>query len=288
MSKVGIVVLNYNDYRETREYVDKIKKFRVLNEIVLVDNKSTDASYEVLKRMEKSNITTLESDSNKGYAYGNNVGIKYLQDKVDYIIISNSDIELEEKVIKKLKEDLDNNEDIALIGPIIDQDGEKIKGWRLPKVSDEIRLNLSSFDRLYDKKLIYDEKRYGDDLTKVDVVHGCFFMVRSDALRLIGNLYDSTFLYYEEDILAVKLRNANKKSYIDNTVEVKHVGSTTVDSNYNRIAKYKMIKNSQKYYVKQYLHANVFEMFILRFIYRIRLIFAYIGDFFKKIFKKKK
>lgn len=288
MSKIGIVVLNYNDYKETREYIDKIKKFRSLNEIVIVDNKSTDASYEVLKRMEKNNITTLETDGNKGYSYGNNVGIKYLLDKVDYIIISNSDIDLEEKVIRKLKEDLDKNDDIALIGPVINQNGELIKGWKLPRAIDEIRLNLGDFDRQYDKKLIYDEKRYNNELTKVDVIHGCFFMIRSDVLKLIGNLDDSTFLYYEENILASKLKNANKRTYIDTSVEVIHKGSTTVNNLYSRIEKYKISKKSQKYFAKYYLHANVFEMFILRFIYHIRLIAAYIGYFFNKVFKKKK
>ena len=66
MSKIGIVVLNYNDYKETREYIDTIKKFRTINEIVVVDNNSTDASYEVLKRMEKGNITVLKAKENNG------------------------------------------------------------------------------------------------------------------------------------------------------------------------------------------------------------------------------
>lgn len=284
MSKIGIVIVNYNDYKKTREFVLSIKKFRLLNEIVIVDSNSTDSSYENLKHMEKGNITVLQADKNKGYSYGNNVGIKYLKDKVDYIIISNPDVSITENVIRKLKNDLDNDSDISMIAPVIKQGKELIRGWRLPKVSDEIKLNLSSFFKLFNDKLKYDDKRYNSDLTRVDVLYGCFFMIRNDVLNLVGNLDDSVFLYYEENILATKLKNINRKSYIDNTVTIEHNGSATVDKIYNQIDKYKLLKESQKYFVKYYLHANIFEIILLRFIYRIKLIGACIA----KIFKKKK
>ncbi len=282
MSKIGIVVLNYNDYKKTREFIVDIKKYRLLNEIVIVDSNSTDSSYENLKHMEKGNITVLQADKNKGYSYGNNVGIKYLKDKVDYIIISNPDVTITENVIRKLKSDLDENPDIAAIAPVIKENNELIRGWKLPKVSDEIKLNLSGFIELFNKNLKYEDKRYNTELTRVDVLYGCFFMIRTDILNLVGNLDDSVFLYYEENILATKLRNINRKSYIDNKVTIEHFGSVTIDKIYNKINKYIILKNSQKYFVKYYLHANIFEMFLLRFIYRIRLMMAYIVKFFKK------
>ena len=113
-------------------------------------------------------------------------------------------------------------------------------------------------------------------------------MIRRDVLNLVGNFDDGVFLYYEENILGTKLKNINRKSYIDNTVTVEHSGSVTIDKNYDKIWKYKMLKDSQKYFVKYYLHANVFQMFLLRLTYRIRLIIAYIARFFKNLFKKKK
>ena len=288
MSKIGIVILNYNDYKETKEYVDKIKKFKVLDEIVVVDNNSTDSSYENLKNMENKRITVIKTNENKGYAYGNNAGIKYLKDRVDYIIISNPDILVEESVIKKLKKDLDEDPNIAIVSPVIKQHGEYSKGWKLPRIIDEIGLNLTYFHRNVEKKLRYDEKRYNSELTRVDVVSGCFFMIRRDVFNTVGNFDDSTFLFYEENILACKLKNINKKSYIDNEVEIIHNESVTINKTMASIKKYKVLKDSQKYFVKYYLHANVFQMFLLRFVYRISLINAYIIYFISNIFKKKK
>ena len=288
MSKIGIVILNYNDYEETINYVEKIKGFKSLNEIVIVDNNSTDTSFNKLKKIEKGNIRLLKANTNNGYAAGNNIGIKFLKDKVDYIIISNPDIIIEENVIKKLRADMDEDSDIAIVSPVIKQNGELLRGWRLPKIKDEIGLNLNYFHKYFEKKLKYDEKRYSDKLTRVDVVSGCFFMIRRDILNLVGNFDESTFLFYEENILATKLKRINKRSYIDNEVKITHNESVTINKTMASINKYKILKDSQKVYAKYYLHANAFEMFVLRFVYYISLIIAYIVYFFSKLFKKKK
>ena len=282
MSKIGIVIVNYNDFRKTWDYIDSIKDYKALSEIVVVDNASTDSSFKELKKMGKNNITVLKSDGNKGYSYGNNIGIKYLGDKVDYILISNPDIVVEERVIKKLREDLDNNPEIALVAPTVEQNGEILKGWRLPKVKDEVKLNLMKYYGCFEKTLRYDQKRYNEELTRVDAVLGCFYMIRRDVLNLVGNLDDSVFLFYEENILATKLRRIGRKSYIDNKTKIIHKGSITIDKHFTEIEKYKMLKDSQKYFVKYYLHANAFQMFALRFVYRVTLLMTYIVNFFKK------
>ncbi len=290
MSKIGMVILNYNDYETTSKYIDTIKNYKVLNQIIIVDNNSNDGSYEKLSKINNSKIDVIKTDKNRGYAYGNNYGINYLNEKydVDYIIISNPDILVEENVITKLKKEMDKNGDIAIISPVINQLDETIKGWRLPAIKDEILMNINYIQRKVKKNLYYNEEKYKDRLTKVDVVSGCFFMIRKDVMSLIGNFDDSTFLYYEENILAKKLMNINKKTYIDNEVCVKHDLSISVDKSFDSIKKYKMLKQSQKYFVKNYLNANIFDMILLGLTYYISLGVSYVICFFKNIGRKKK
>ena len=38
--KVAIIILNYNDSENTIEYVNKIKNYKILTKIVVVDNNS--------------------------------------------------------------------------------------------------------------------------------------------------------------------------------------------------------------------------------------------------------
>lgn len=289
MSKVGMVILNYNDYETTNKYIEKIKDYKVLNDIVIVDNKSSDGSFEKLKNLQDNKISVIETDANKGYAYGNNIGVKYLCENTrdDYIIISNPDIIVEEKDLIRLKKDLDNNDDISLVAPVIEQLGEKIRGWRLPNIKDEILLNINYIQRKIRKNLNYKEEKYSGNLTKVDVVPGCFFMIRKDIMEMIGGFDESTFLYYEENIIASKLKNIEKTSYIDNKASAIHDLSVSVDKSFNSIKKYKILKESQKYYAKYYLKANFFDMILLRLTYYVSLGVAYVVCFFKNLRSKK-
>ena len=287
MSKVGIVILNYNDYEETSNFVNEIKDYKVLDEIVVVDNSSTDNSFNKLRKLKSKNISVIKTDKNNGYASGNNYGIKYLEKRVDYIIISNPDITVDEKTIKKLKKDLDENENMAIVSPVINQLGEKIRGWRLPNYLDELLSNINYFHRKAREKLNYDESRYQDEFSRVEAVSGCFFMIRRDVLNMVGNFDESTFLYYEENILGQKLKNINRKTFIDNTVLVTHNLSVSVDKSFNSINKYKMLKTSQRYYVKYYLKTNIFGIILLRIVYGISLGISYMIVFFKNLRRKK-
>ena len=284
MSKVGMVILNYNDYETTNKYIEKIKDYKVLNDIVIVDNKSSDGSFEKLKNLQDNKISVIETDANKGYAYGNNIGVKYLCENTrdDYIIISNPDIIVEEKDLIRLKKDLDNNDDISLVAPVIEQLGEKIRGWRLPNIKDEILLNINYIQRKIRKNLNYKEEKYSGNLTKVDVVPGCFFMIRKDIMEMIGGFDESTFLYYEENIIASKLKNIEKTSYIDNKASAIHDLSVSVDKSFNSLKKYKILKESQKYYVENYLKANKIELLFLYLTNKLSLFILYIRCFLRK------
>lgn len=71
--KVGIVIVNYNDSETTIKLLEMIKEYKILESIVVVDNNSTDNSYELLKKYENNKIKVVNSKINKGYGYGNNI-----------------------------------------------------------------------------------------------------------------------------------------------------------------------------------------------------------------------
>lgn len=285
MSKIGMIILNYNDYETTYDMINQIKDYKVLDHIIIVDNNSMDLKYDKLKKLRGNNIDVIQTDENKGYAYGNNYGIKYLNDKydVDYIIISNPDILVNEKCIINLKEDLDKNKNISIIAPVVNQLGEKLRGWKLPRYSDELLSNINYIHRIAVKRTLYSNEYYNTKLIKVDVVSGCFFMARKTDFEKIGYFDEGTFLYYEENIIGKKLKDINKETYIDNEVSIVHNLSVSVNKSFNSIKKYKILKESQKYYEKKYNNLKGFKLFILRFLYYISLGIAYINFGIKSI-----
>lgn len=271
--KNGIVILNYNDSENTSLILEDIKKYKVLDKIIIVDNKSTDDSLEKLKKFENEKIKIVESKENRGYAAGNNVGIKYLIENYDIenIIISNPDIIVREKDIKELIKDLENN-DISVIAPRVREPNSISRGWKLPTFISELISNIP-FIRKYEQSILnYKEEDYSTKLTKVDVVKGCFFIIKKEALEKINYFDENTFLYYEEIIMGKKLKELNLNTYVDNQVEVIHALSQSVDKSIKRIQKFKILKESQYYYEKYINKMNIFKIGVLRIFYYIYLL----------------
>lgn len=286
--KTGIVILNYNDYETTKEMITNIKNYKSLDHIIIVDNNSDDGSYEKLKKYENKKIKVIQAKENKGYAYGNNYGIKYLVDNfdIDNIIISNPDIIVEEEVVEKLISDLKENKQISLIAPVIKQLNEELRGWKLPTFLDDFLSNINYVQRFSKKRMLYKDEYYKDELSKVDVVSGCFFMIRKKDFTEIDYFDEGTFLYYEENIIGSKLKQLNKESYIDNSVSVIHNLSISVDKSINKLKKYKILKNSQRYYEKKYNKLNIFGLVILKIGYYVSYFVAYIMYLIKKVFSR--
>lgn len=278
----GLVVVNYNDYKNTIQFINSLKNYKTIKEIVIVDNASTDNSYEHLKKIENEKIHLIENSSNKGYGSGINLGAKYLIKKgIKNIIVSNTDIIINsENDIKKLLSYM--KEDIALIGPNVLENGGINRGWKIPKCSDDILLNLPYIHRYLRKKILfYKDEHYKTDYSLVDTVSGCFFIISSEALESTGFFDENMFLYYEENVIGTKLKKQGLKTIVVNSVNVIHNHSVTIDNSLNRIKKFKELKKSQKYFHKNYSKCSLFGIIGLDITNGLMVFLLYIVMFFK-------
>ena len=262
--KIGMVIVNYNDFKMTSRLLNNVKDYKCLEKIVVVDNNSSDDSFDKLKEFESNRITIIKN-SNRQYSSGLNVGAKYLIKKVGEcnIIFSNSDIIIKgEEDLKRLSSNI--NKDVVVVGPTVKEQGALNRGWRLPTTNQEILFNIPLLSRYFKKKyLFYKEEDYQGDTTIVDVVSGCFFIV--DSKFLMNNDYfdETTFLYYEEQIFAKKVKAQNKKELVNNKVTIIHDHSVSIDKSIKRVSKHAILKKSQRYFAKKYLKANIFQMTLL-------------------------
>ena len=84
---VYIIVLNYKNLADTVACLASLRKITYNKyRIVVVDNDSRDGSFEYLKEHE-TDCCIIQSGENRGYAAGNNIGIRYAleQGADDYI-----------------------------------------------------------------------------------------------------------------------------------------------------------------------------------------------------------
>lgn len=276
--KNGFVILNYNDYETTIKLVNNIKNYSIIDEIVIVDNNSTDSSFEHLKLLVNEKITVLKNSCNKGYSSGNNMGCKYLIEKYEKcnIFISNPDIIIKDE--QSLINLLDTFKlDVGIASPLILENNKYNRGWKLPTPFVDILMNIPVIhNKVREKKLLYSEEHYNKDIVDVEVVSGCFFLIRSDVLKKVNFFDENVFLYYEENILGKKLKDLNIRSVVNTKVEVTHNHSISIDKNVKKLNKIKILKKSQMYFEKYYNKANIFERMLLYITSKIALIIYFI------------
>lgn len=280
---IGMVIVNYNDYKTTKRLLDNVKDYKILREIVVVDNKSTDNSLEELRKLKNKKITIIDSGNNKGYSYALNVGCKYLIDKYKSlnIVISNSDIIIESELdIKDLNSYISTKN--VIVGPTIIQGNDLNRGFKIPSPWQDIKQNIVFFGkRVLAKELSYPDNYYHKEISKVDTVSGCFFMIASKHLEEMGYFDEGVFLYYEENIMGIKTKKLGKNIIVCNNVDVIHDHSVSIDKSLKRIKKYDILKTSQEYFEKTYNGANKIELFFLkvfRYLTRILLLIKYLVD----------
>ncbi len=274
--KTGIIILNYNDYENTLKIIDMIKDYKCLKKIIIVDNASTDDSFNHLKPLENNKITIIKNKKNLGYAYGNNLGLKYLYEHgFDYAIISNPDIIVEESVIEELISRMKNSK-VSFLGPKILEHGNIIKGWKTPSYLYELLSTMNYFHKYAKKLITYKDSYYKDGLNEVDVIHGCFFIGRLKDFKKINYFDTNTFLYYEENILSYKAKKNNLGIYVDTSISVIHNLSLSVDKSLNKLKKYKILKDSMFYYETRYRKINIFKYILLRIVYYISYMVGFV------------
>ncbi len=284
--KTALLIINYNDAKTTEQLILNTKDYKCLDAILVLDNYSTDDSYTYLKeRYREKHIQVRRSEGNYGYAYAINYGCKQLMEHFREdcnVIISNSDIVIyKESDIEKLI--TCKSEEMAIVAPVVKEAQGISRGWKLPTPMKDALCNIVFIHRFLTKWLLhYGENHYkGKKLVEVDVILGCFFLMDTKYLREVDYYDEETFLYYEENIMAKKLKDIGAKTIVNTEVEVFHNHSVSIDKAFGKLKKIKMLKETQYYFQTEYNKANAFERaclngtrkasyHILKLIYNIR------------------
>ncbi|MEI5937592.1 glycosyltransferase family 2 protein [Bacillus sp. RA(2023)] len=264
MGKIGIVILNWNNFLATINLIDNIMDNiggKFVYKLYVVDNGSEDNSVNIIKehlsRYPGSLFQVIESDINLGYAQGNNLGIEEcIKEECEYITILNNDIILKASIFEEMADFLSLNDDIGLVTPKILNEDQSIQKWCARKETKIIHrfVVYSPLQRLLSKTKTYQEYFYDvqmmDSPTEIELFSGAAFMMKREIFERVKMFDPNTFLYEEELILAHKIRAIDKKIYLLPKVSVIHEdGGTTSRLG---LIKYKYMLESEDYYLNKY------------------------------------
>lgn len=199
---ISVVIVNWN----TRDYLldcisslkDQTKRAKL--EIIVADNGSEDGSQDALKKA-YPDVKLLENNENLGFSKANNIGIEASSGR--YICLVNTDIIALDHCLDKMLAYADSHENVGMLGlRTVGRDGELRKNCRYfptlgNAISDYFYLKylfpgVEALEGRTMRHYRYDENR------SVQVMSGCFLMVRREALDEVG-LLDERFFFYGED-----------------------------------------------------------------------------------------
>ena len=129
MKTIGVIVPNYNSGIYIKKCLDSLleQEYKV-NEIIVVDDCSTDESTKIVKEYteKNDNIILLENGKNMGVSYSRNRGIENA--KSEYIMFCDSDDWYEKQATKEMMEKVEEGADFIFAGYYITyKDGRKIE-----------------------------------------------------------------------------------------------------------------------------------------------------------------
>ena len=192
--KITIVINTFNSEDKIHQCLKSIESKA---KVIIVEN-SNNINFKLELEKSYSNLKCILTGENLGYAKGNNLGLS--QVKTKYALILNPDASLEKDTLKNFLHSANRIKDFSIIGPA---------------KQDE----LSSYDKNED----------GNEIFEVENLKGFAMFLNLTEFKDIGFFDENFFIYLEEIDLCKRLRQKNKKIYLDKNIRINHLGGQSHD-----------------------------------------------------------
>jgi GT2 family glycosyltransferase len=229
---VTIIIVSFNTCDLTSQCLKSVyqETTAATFEIIVVDNASTDGSAKMVAE-QFPQVRLIENRDNRGFAAANNQA--FAGSRGRHILLLNSDTVVLEGAIDKCVAYMDEHLDIGVLGPkVLWPNGEhQSSAFRFPGLLVLLfqTIGLPDHSRLnYDRYGAWDWEKTHD----VDVIAGCFLMVRHHIIQNVGALDEDFFLYGEEAEWCHRIKKAGWRIVYWPVARIIHIkgGSTGKDS----------------------------------------------------------
>lgn len=266
MIDVSIVIVNWNTKQLLIDCIDSL--FRETHdcslEIIVVDNASSDGSAEAVEERFNDKVIVIRNKENLGFAKANNVGIRKATGR--YVCLVNSDIIALDRCVDRLCAYLDEHEEIGSLAPrTINEHGQLRRNCREFPSLRNLFCQAFFLDRLFPKSKLFRGRvliDYDlDTVRDVEVLSGCFLMVRRKALEEVGLLDEIFFIYGEDVDWGRRFHNAGWKTVLYPEAQAIHIGGASSKKANIRFLLEKMKADYQ--YWKKHHHFVAQKLYVL-------------------------
>ena len=199
---VSVVIVSWNARDFLAQCLNSLtaETCRYPMEIIVVDNASTDGSPECVER-QFPQVRLIRNATNLGFAKANNIGIA--QSRGRYLALINSDVKVLPNCLTRLVEYCEQHPEAGMAGPrVLGGDGKLQRSCRGFPTLWNMLCRALALDSLFPNSGLftgYALRHWQHDcLRPVDILSGCFWLIRKDALLRVGLLDESFFMYGED------------------------------------------------------------------------------------------
>ena len=236
-NSVSLLIVSYNVRQYIAHAIDAIIKSDLDDfEIIIIDNNSFDntASYLKERYSHLRQIKIVQNEENIGFGKAINQAASLA--KGQYYLILNPDTIIQEETISTLKEYLDSNPEVGMVGPkVLNADGTlqlackrsfPTLGVALPK--------LLGFSRIFPKSkwagkynLTYLDE---DEISSVDAISGSCMFIRSFLFHELKGFDERFFMFGEDLDLCSRIWKNNYEIHYVPTTQIVHYQGESVKS----------------------------------------------------------
>ena len=169
-------------------------------EVIVVDNASSDGSAEMIEARFPY-VKLIRSGENLGFAKGNNVAIRQCQGR--YIALVNPDVIVFPECLDALVDFLDQNPKVGNVGPRVLNPDMTLQSTcrRFPTLWNNF-CSASGLAPAFKKSRFFAGEHMfyfpHDRTLPVDVLVGCFSMIRRETFNEVGLLDENLFMYGDD------------------------------------------------------------------------------------------
>ena len=219
-AKCSFVIVNWNARDYLLEAVDSIYSEWGSDDadVIVVDNNSADDSLAALAAKHPK-ARVVANPTNDGFARGNNLGIGIAGGELLFLV--NVDAFLLPGSLDRMVEFMDAHSDVGLMGPrVLNPDRTLQRSARRRPTFLQALARAVALDNVAEGLTFHDHDRTGD----VDVLSGCFWVVRRSALEAVGGLDEGFFMYAEDVDWSKRFADAGWRVVYHPGAEVVHHG----------------------------------------------------------------
>lgn len=237
---ISILIVSYNTRDLTLDCIRSIYELTegVSFEIIVIDNSSTDGSTDAIRK-EFPEVFLVCLEDNLGFGKANNLAARYSSGK--YLLLINPDTVVLGDTVKTIYKFAENNRYAGIYGGrVITGDGEIDR--------DSCRHTMTLWTRfcyvfglaaIFKRNGLFNMEHYGswtrDCVREVDILSGCFILIRKDVWCRLGGFDENYYMYGEDTDICFRAKKKGYRCLFTPDAEIKHYGGESETTRENKM-----------------------------------------------------